>query len=80
MVYRGHVRNGKIELDVGVRLQDGAVVTLEMQGNGAKAEPLSDQTEPLGKRLMRHAGTADGLPADAARNLDHYLFGTAKRP
>lgn len=79
MVYRGHVRHGKIELEADVRLPDGAVVTVEVQGNGSEAEAPGEQTEPLGKTLMRHAGTADGLPADAARNLDHYLYGTPKR-
>jgi len=33
----------------------------------------------LGKRMRRLAGKARGLPPDAARNVDHYLYGHEKR-
>jgi hypothetical protein len=28
--------------------------------------------------MLRHAGTVQGLPEDAAENHDHYLYGTPK--
>ncbi len=28
--------------------------------------------------LLRNAGTAEGLPADLARNHDHYLYGAPR--
>lgn len=34
---------------------------------------------PLGEILLRFAGIADDLPADIAKNHDHYLYGTPKR-
>lgn len=79
MVYRGHVRNGRIELDEEVRLPDGAVVMVQVEEDGSRPPSSDDEIEPLGKRLLRHAGTAEGLPSDAARNLDHYLYGLPKR-
>jgi hypothetical protein len=79
MVYRGQVRNGRIELDEAVGLPDGATVTVEVEDNGSQGGLRGDVLEPLGKKLMRHAGTAEGLPPDAARNLDHYLYGLPKR-
>lgn len=32
-----------------------------------------------GNALLEVAGTAEGLPADLARNHDHYLHGAPKR-
>jgi hypothetical protein len=29
--------------------------------------------------LLKYAGKAEELPADAARNFDHYLYGHPKR-
>lgn len=42
-----------------------------------KGKPSRKQT--LGQRLMKFAGTAKGLPADTARNHDHYIDRTARR-
>ncbi len=36
----------------------------------AKAEQMG---EPLGKRLLKFAGTIPGLPPDMAENHDHYI-------
>ena len=79
MVYRGHVRNGRIELDENVQLPDGVVVSVEVADNGSLVDTTEAGGEPLGRMLLRHAGTADGLPADMARNLDHYLYGLPQR-
>jgi hypothetical protein len=43
----------------------------------SKKRPGKAQT--LGKRLMKFAGSAKGLPKDMARNHDHYIHGTPKR-
>lgn len=79
MVYQGHVRNGKIELDADVRLPDGVRVTVSVLDSGSQATETEKGEETLGQRLLRHAGTAEGLPPDAAGNLDHYLYGVPKR-
>ena len=33
----------------------------------------------VSRALANFAGKAKGLPPDAARNVDHYLYGHAKR-
>lgn len=71
MVQKGHVRNGVVVLDSPVRFPEGAEVAVELL-----AVPPSRST--VGRRLMRHAGVATGLPSDLARNHDHYLHGTPK--
>ena len=54
----------------------GARVTIRPGTKSASRRP----GKPVRRRkLLRHAGTAMDLPADAARNLDHYLYGHAKQ-
>lgn len=36
--------------------------------------------DSLSRLLLKYAGKAKGLPRDLARNHDHYLHGTPKRP
>jgi hypothetical protein len=42
-------------------------------------EESTSGQEPIGKLLLKFAGRAEGLPADYSENLDHYLYGKAKR-
>lgn len=70
MTYRGKVKGGLIVLEKNAHLEDGTDV---------RVEPLFRGTTRLSKRLLKHAGKATGLPHDAARNHEHYLYGTAKR-
>ncbi|NLF07764.1 MAG: hypothetical protein GX594_07260 [Pirellulaceae bacterium] len=72
MVYRGHVRNGVIELDDPPELPEG----IEVQVAVAQFE-TPDST--LGERLMKFAGKLEGLPSDLARNHDHYSHGAPKK-
>jgi hypothetical protein len=74
MTYQGHVENGSVVLDDDVTLPEGARVEVRV----AEPGPVLDTAEPLGRRLLRHAGTAVDLPADASVNHDHYLYGTPK--
>ncbi len=41
--------------------------------------PEKTEAEPPGKWMLKYAGIADDLPADAALQHDHYLYGTPKR-
>jgi hypothetical protein len=70
MTYRGHVKGGVVVLEKPASLPDGTQVTVE------PITPAEGKT--LGKRLMKFAGKAKGLPPDASRNHDHYLYGTPK--
>jgi hypothetical protein len=78
MTYRGHVRNGIVVLDQPVTLPEGLEVQVEVPLE--KASPLLDESgQTLGQKLLKYAGKAVGLPLDAARNHDHYLYGTPKQ-
>ena len=72
MTYRGHVKNGAIVLDEPVSLAEGAEVNIELLDEQAP-EPT------LGEKLLKYAGKAKGLPRDASRNLEHYLYGAPRQ-
>jgi hypothetical protein len=84
MTYRGRVKDGMIVLEDSAQLPEGAEVRVEF--DPAETPPvrpddveLDDQIPTIGQRLLKLAGKAKGLPVDAARNHDHYLYGTPKR-
>lgn len=64
----GRVANGVIVLEGPEALPEGTVV---------RVTPIEAEST-LGQRLLRFAGTIDGLPPDMARNHDHYIHGTPK--
>lgn len=70
--YTGEVRNGVVVLPEGVALPEGTVV---------RVQPIEEvpRRSALAERLLRIAGTAEGLPEDLAENLDHYLHGRPRR-
>ncbi len=72
IAYRGHVKKGVIVFADPVELREGTKVTVELIGKRRRRETLSQV-------LLRHAGTAKGLPPDASRNVDHYLYGAPKK-
>lgn len=78
MVYRGHIRDGRVELDEQVRLPEGAPVEVSIT-----PQPPAVQGDEFGptlyERLKPVIGIAKGLPPDLARNHDHYLHGGPKR-
>lgn len=78
MVYRGQVRNGKVEFDNGFALPEGAEVDITLRG--AVPEPQGDDSVPtLYEQLADIIGTVPDLPEDLSVNHDHYLYGTPKR-
>jgi len=76
MSVRRKTRNGDATLRNGGTLPD-ATVAGARTGNQDHAKAAGKS--PRRRKLLRHAGSATDLPADAARNLDHYLYGHAKR-
>ena len=78
MTYRGVVKDGVVVLEGDVKLPDGAKVDVSLP---ALQDPVSgDENGPtLYDRLKPVIGKAKGLPADASRNVDHYLYGHPKR-
>ena len=75
MSFEGTVVNGGVVLDAPVPLPDGTRVKLVVEAPTAPPGAASE----LGAVLLRHAGKAEGLPADAAAQHDHYLYGTPRR-
>jgi len=80
MVYRGHVRNGKIELDESapLPLPDGAEVDITLR-KGSSAHKGDETVPTLYEQFEDIIGTVPDLPEDLSVNHDHYLYGVAKR-
>ena len=72
MTYRGQVRNGVVVLEGNPPLAEGTAVRVEALEDSAQNPNVWDE-------LLKLAGTAEGLPPDASRNVDHYLYGQPKR-
>ena len=79
MIYRGHVRNGVVILEDAPELPEGTVARVEIVDTAMDTATSDKHEQTLGQKLMKYAGKAVGLPEDAARNHDHYLYGTPKR-
>jgi hypothetical protein len=81
MTLLGHIQNGVIVLDQDVPLPEGAAVEVQIVvPQPAKSQPDGSGIEipTLAERLKDFIGILD-LPEDAARNHDHYLYGTPKK-
>jgi len=79
MTHRGKVKNGVVVLDDPKALPDGTDVIVEPVKSKSKPTRKAKQLKKYRQRLMKYAGKADGLPSDASRNLEHYLYGHPKR-
>ena len=75
---RGHVEHGVVVLETPKALREGTEVVVEpIPRHGKKNKAAKRPT--VSRALASLAGKAKGLPADASRNVDHYLYGHAKR-
>lgn len=77
MSLTGHVEKGVIVLDAPLSLPDGTEVEITVR-TAAPPAP-SDAKQTHFERLQDVIGAGVGLPADFARNHDHYIRGTPKR-
>jgi hypothetical protein len=76
-ILRGHVESGRIVVDDGTSLPEGAEVKIELV---APAEPQpSASTVTLYDRLKEFDGVIKDLPSDFAENHDHYIHGRPKK-
>lgn len=66
------VEKDSIKLPAGVHLPDGTVVQVTL--------PDEVSVKNDGKWMLEFAGIADDVPADLARNLDHYIHGQPRKP
>ncbi len=78
MTYRGHVKNGVIVLDEPADLAEGTAVVV-YPDNGKPEADDGEGIPTLYEQLKNVIGKAKGLPPDAARNHDHYLYGLPKK-
>jgi hypothetical protein len=74
MTVRGQVKNGVVVMANAHGLAEGTEVRVVPV---LRKKPKRKKTGVGG--LLKFAGKAKGLPADAARNLDHYLYGHPKQ-
>ena len=80
MSYRGKVSNGMVVLDDPGALPEGTAVNVQAVGKGKHGRGKLPRPAPdIWTKLLKLAGTAKGLPADLARNHDHYAHGAPKR-
>jgi len=84
MAYRGHVRNGVVELDEPASLPEGAEVSVDLVAAKKVLTASGGETHrgnggSLYDRLSHVIGRIDDLPSDFSRNHDHYLYGTPKK-
>jgi hypothetical protein len=79
MTLRGRMKNGVVVLDEAAGLPEGTEVSVRPVAAKRKSPKGKKRAPTVGKALLKLAGKAKGLPADAARNLDHYLYGHPKR-
>ena len=78
MTLHGHVENGVIVLDNPGPLPEGAAVQVQIVMPPIANSP--DAAIPtLAETLKDFIGILEDLPEDAARNHDHYLYGTLKK-
>jgi len=79
MTLQGRIKSGVVVLEKGFALPEGTRVTVRpVKATAAKKSSRTSKSQGR-RKLLRHAGKATSLPADAARNLDHYLYGHAKK-
>ena len=80
MTYRGHIQNGVVILEgPGTKLENGTEVSVRPLKPRGAARSKARKIPSLYDRLKPAIGKAQGLPADAAVNHDHYLYGVPKR-
>jgi len=78
MTLHGHVQNGIIVFDDPVTLPEGAAVEVQIVVPSNLPKLDHTQDAELAERLKDFIGVLD-LPEDAARNHDHYLYGSPKK-
>lgn len=81
MTLHGYIQDGMIVLDQSTPLPEGAAVEVRIvmpQAAEIQADGPNVEIPTLAERLKDFIGILD-LPEDAARNHDHYLYGTPKK-
>jgi hypothetical protein len=72
MTITARVQNRTITLPADAPIADGTMVTVHIMDEAAPKRTGTSW-------MLKYAGIADDLPADASAQHDHYLYGTPKR-
>ncbi len=72
MTITARIHNRSITLPEDVSIAEGTLVEIHT----LEEAPTQQRS---GAWMLKFAGVADDLPADAAAQHDHYLYGTPKR-
>ena len=70
MSLTGHVQNGVVVFDAPIALPDGTPVRVEVDNAATMGSPAKNPLDHYRSVL----GAVKGLPADAASNVDRYLY------
>lgn len=73
MTYDGHIEGGKVVFDEPVPLAEGTPVRVEVRNT--RHASGAGEGRSLAERLSAVIGSVEGLPEDAAENVDAYLYG-----
>jgi len=76
MTFRGRVEKGVVVLHNPKALPEGTEVSVRALH---RKPPRRGPKAKVSKGLLRLSGAAKNLPADASRNIDHYLYGHSNR-
>jgi hypothetical protein len=80
MSFTGHVVDGQVVLDGPMPLPNGTPVRVEPIAHGEpKNGTPSEPPRTLAHRWKRFFSHTVDLPADAAHQHDHYLYGSPKK-
>lgn len=79
MIYRGRTHQGMVVFDQPNALPDGVPVSVEVLDTECQPAQVAESAS-LYDRLQDLIGQAQDLPPDASQQIDHYLYGTPKRP
>lgn len=77
MEYRGQVKGGVVIFEAD-KPPEGAAVRVQLVRATPPAPPLTPPAS-LWEKLRRYSGSVTDLPADMARNHDHYIHGGPRK-
>ncbi len=79
MTYKGTIRNRVVVFDGDIPPEGTTVQVEPVQPITAPVDPCEIRTKTVWEKLLELRGQSPGLPEDAARNHDHYLYGASRK-
>ena len=80
MIFKARFVNGQVVFEGDEVPPEGAEITITVQDSTTPSKNGDEDPGPsLYDKLKPIIGIAEGLPPDASRNVDHYLYGHPKK-